>query len=57
MSLVREIIYWVIVGLCVGIVRLVTVLFPLWDEKRQILVDKVLDHVAVSSEPRRKFDD
>lgn len=47
MSLVREIIYWVIAGLCVGIVWLIAVLFPLWDEKRQTLVDKVLNHVAL----------
>jgi uncharacterized RDD family membrane protein YckC len=47
MSFVREIIYWVVAGLCAGIVWLVAVLFPLWDEKRQTLIDKVLSHVAL----------
>ena len=47
MSVVREIIYWAIAGLCVGIIWLVAVLFPLWDDKRQTLVDKVLNHVAL----------
>ena len=47
MSFVREIIYWVAAGLCVGIVWLVAVLFPLWDPKRQTLVDKILNHAAL----------
>jgi len=47
MSVVREIIYWVVAGLCAGIIWLVAVLFPLWDDKRQTLVDKVLNHVAL----------
>ena len=47
MSFVREVIYWVAAGLCVGIVWLVAVLFPLWDPKRQTLVDKILNHAAL----------
>lgn len=47
MSVVREAIYWLVAGLCLGIIWLVTVLFPLWDEKRQTLVDKILSHVAL----------
>ena len=47
MSFVRELIYWVAAGLCVGIVWLVAVLFPLWDPKRQTLVDKILNHAAL----------
>jgi uncharacterized RDD family membrane protein YckC len=47
MSFVRELIYWVAAGLCVGIVWLVAVLFPLWDAKRQTLVDKILNHAAL----------
>jgi uncharacterized RDD family membrane protein YckC len=47
MSFVREIIYWVAAGLCAGIVWLVAVVFPLFDQKRQTLVDKILNHVAL----------
>ncbi len=47
MSFVRELIYWVAAGLCAGVVWLVAVLFPLWDEKRQTLVDKILNHIAL----------
>ncbi len=46
-SLVREVIYWVGAGLCFGILWLVAVLFPLWDPKRQTLVDKIFANVAV----------
>jgi len=47
MSFLREVIYWVAAGLCFGILWLVAVLFPLWDVKRQTLVDKILTHVAL----------
>jgi hypothetical protein len=47
MSLLREVIYWVGAGLCFGILWLVAVLFPLWDPKRQTLVDKILTNVAL----------
>jgi uncharacterized RDD family membrane protein YckC len=47
MSFVRELIYWLVAGVCLGIVWLVAVLFPLWDQKRQTLVDKILNHVAL----------
>jgi uncharacterized RDD family membrane protein YckC len=47
MSVVRELIYWVGAGLCFGILWLVAVLFPLWDPKRQTLVDKILTHIAL----------
>ena len=47
MSFVREVIYWVAAGLCAGVVWLVAVLFPLWDAKRQTLVDKILNHAAL----------
>lgn len=46
MSVVRELIYLVFAGLC-GIIWLVAVLFPLWDEKRQTLVDKIISTIAV----------
>jgi uncharacterized RDD family membrane protein YckC len=45
-SLVRELIYIVAYGLC-GIVWIVAVLFPLWDPKRQSLVDKLVKTVCV----------
>ena len=32
-----------------GIVWLVAVLFPLWDDKRQTLVDKIITTVCVPS--------
>jgi uncharacterized RDD family membrane protein YckC len=47
MSVLREVIYWVAAGLCLGVLWLVAVLFPLWDVKRQTLVDKILTHVAL----------
>jgi uncharacterized RDD family membrane protein YckC len=47
MSFLREVIYWVAAGLCFGVLWLVAVLFPLWDPKRQTLVDKILTHVAL----------
>ena len=46
MSVVRELIYLVFAGLC-GIVWLIAVLFPLWDVKRQTLVDKIISTIAV----------
>jgi len=53
MSFVRELIYWVGAGLCFGILWLVAVLFPLWDPKRQTLVDKILNHIALPSEQQQ----
>ena len=47
MSFLREVIYWLAAGLCFGVLWLVAVLFPLWDVKRQTLVDKILTHVAL----------
>ncbi|AGB25294.1 hypothetical protein Mycsm_05086 [Mycobacterium sp. JS623] len=46
MSFVRELIYLVAAGIC-GIIWLVAVLFPLWDQKRQTLVDKIISTVAL----------
>lgn len=46
MSVVRELIYLVFAGLC-GIIWLIAVLFPLWDVKRQTLVDKIISTIAV----------
>jgi uncharacterized RDD family membrane protein YckC len=46
MSVVRELLYLVAAGIC-GIVWLVAVLFPLWDPKRQTLVDKIISTIAV----------
>ena len=46
MSVVREVIYWVAAAICF-IPWLVAVLFPLWDVKRQTLVDKILNHAAL----------
>jgi uncharacterized RDD family membrane protein YckC len=46
MSLVREIAYAIASAAC-GILWLVAVLFPLWDPKRQTLVDKLINTVAV----------
>jgi uncharacterized RDD family membrane protein YckC len=46
MSVVRELIYLVFAGLC-GVIWLIAVLFPLWDEKRQTLVDKIISTIAV----------
>ncbi len=45
-SVVRELVYMVAYGLC-GIVWIVAVLFPLWDPKRQTLVDKLIKTVAL----------
>jgi uncharacterized RDD family membrane protein YckC len=46
MSVVRQLIYVVFAAAC-GILWLVAVLFPLWDAKRQTLVDKIISTVAV----------
>jgi uncharacterized RDD family membrane protein YckC len=46
MSVVRELLYLVASGIC-GILWLVAVLFPLWDQKRQTLVDKVISTIAL----------
>jgi uncharacterized RDD family membrane protein YckC len=46
MSFLREVLYWVASAVCF-IVWIVAVLFPLWDQKRQTLVDKILNHVAL----------
>ncbi|OBK79536.1 RDD family protein [Mycobacterium sp. 1274761.0] len=46
MSVVRELIYLVFGGLCF-IIWLIAVLFPLWDDKRQTLVDKIVSTIAV----------
>lgn len=46
MSIVRELIYLVFNGAC-GLLWLIAVLFPLWDAKRQTLVDKILTTVCV----------
>jgi uncharacterized RDD family membrane protein YckC len=46
MSIVRELLYIVAAGIC-GIVWLVAVLFPLWDPKRQTLVDKIISTIAL----------
>ncbi|TPG35895.1 RDD family protein [Mycolicibacterium hodleri] len=45
-SVLREFVYLVAYGLA-GIVWLIAVLFPLWDPKRQTLVDKLIRTVAV----------
>ncbi|GLP79821.1 RDD family protein [Mycobacterium antarcticum] len=45
-SVLRELVYIVAYGAC-GIVWIVAVLFPLWDPKRQTLVDKLIKTVAV----------
>ncbi len=46
MSIVRELIYLVFSGVC-GIIWIVAVLFPLWDQKRQTLVDKIVKSVCL----------
>ena len=46
MSIVRELIYLVAAFAC-GILWLVAVLFPLWDPKRQTLVDKIVSTIAL----------
>ncbi|WP_102145170.1 RDD family protein [Mycobacterium hubeiense] len=45
-SVVRQLLYMV-AGLFFGIVWLIAVLFPLWDAKRQTLVDKIVTTVCV----------
>jgi uncharacterized RDD family membrane protein YckC len=46
MSVVRELLYLVAAGLC-GILWIVAVLFPLWDQKRQSLADKIVNTVCL----------
>jgi uncharacterized RDD family membrane protein YckC len=46
MSFVRELIYLVAYVAC-GILWLIAVLFPLWDQKRQSLVDKILNTICL----------
>jgi hypothetical protein len=46
MSVVRELLYLVAAGLC-GILWLVAVLFPLWDQKRQSLAYKIVNTVCL----------
>jgi uncharacterized RDD family membrane protein YckC len=46
MSFVREIVYLVAYFGC-GILWLVAVLFPLWDPKRQTLVDKIVSSICL----------
>lgn len=46
LSVGRELIYLVFSGVC-GIVWIVAVLFPLWDQKRQTLVDKIVKSVCL----------
>ena len=46
MSFVRELVYLAIYLLC-GIVWLVAVLFPLFDQKRQTLIDKLFNTIAL----------
>lgn len=46
MSFVREIIYLVAYFGC-GILWLIAVLFPLWDPKRQTMVDKIVSSICV----------
>ncbi len=53
MSIVRELIYWVAAVAC-GILWLVAVLFPLWDPKRQTLVDKIISTICVPA-PQAAF--
>jgi uncharacterized RDD family membrane protein YckC len=46
LSVVRELVYLVAYFAC-GILWLVAVLFPLWDTKRQTLVDKIVSTIAL----------
>jgi uncharacterized RDD family membrane protein YckC len=46
MSLVRELVYLVVYFAC-GILWLIAVLFPLWDQKRQTLADKLFSSICV----------
>lgn len=45
LSFVRELLYWV-ASAC-GILWLIAVLFPLWDEKRQTLADKIMTTICL----------
>jgi hypothetical protein len=47
LSFVREILYLVASYICLGIVWLIAVLFPLWDSKRQTLADKIMTTVCL----------
>jgi hypothetical protein len=48
MSFLRELVNFVMFFFCgVFIIGIVTFLFPLWDAKRQTLVDKVLKTVCL----------
>ncbi|MBJ7337834.1 RDD family protein [Mycolicibacterium sp.] len=46
-SFLRELVYFLAAGFCLGIVWIIAVLFPLWDPKRQTLVDKLFKTVAL----------
>jgi hypothetical protein len=46
MSLVRELVYLVVYFAC-GILWLIAVLFPLWDQKRQTLADKLFNSICL----------
>jgi uncharacterized RDD family membrane protein YckC len=46
MSVARELIYIVFAAAC-GIIWIIAVLFPLWDVKRQTLVDKIISTIAL----------
>jgi uncharacterized RDD family membrane protein YckC len=45
LSFVRELLYWV-ASAC-GILWLIAVLFPLWDEKRQTIADKIMTTICL----------
>ncbi len=47
LSFVRELLYLVASYICLGIVWLIAVLFPLWDSKRQTLADKIMTTVCL----------
>jgi uncharacterized RDD family membrane protein YckC len=49
LSFARELIYLVAYLAC-GIVWLIAVLFPLWDQKRQTLIDKIISTICVPLE-------
>jgi uncharacterized RDD family membrane protein YckC len=46
MSFVRELVYMLAAGIC-GLLWIIAVLFPLWDQKRQTLVDKIFSTIAL----------
>jgi uncharacterized RDD family membrane protein YckC len=46
LSFVRELVYLVIYLAC-GLLWLIAVLFPLWDQKRQSLIDKLFNTIAL----------